>query len=85
MEQGRGSDPAAFTFHLRPSSFRLILYPLARLQPLRHTSAPKACALIGPYDVTGKMGVKRSLGRHRVQEDIGLDLTAADHGWCSNA
>lgn len=47
VEQGGGSDPAAFTFHLRPSSFRLILYPLTRLQPLRHTSAPKACALIG--------------------------------------
>ena len=39
----------------------------------------------GPYGVTGKMGVERSLGRHRAWQDIGLDLTAADHGWCSNA
>lgn len=47
VERGGGSDPAAFAFHLRPSSFRLILYPLTQLQPLRHTSAPKARALIG--------------------------------------
>lgn len=27
----------------------------------------------GPYGVTGKMGVKRSLGRHQARQDIGLD------------
>lgn len=37
----------------------------------------------GPYDVTGKRGVKRSPWRHWVQQDIGLDLMAADHGWDS--
>lgn len=31
VERGGGSDPAALAFHLQPSSFRLILYPLTRL------------------------------------------------------